>query len=151
MKLLLLALVLIFTSCGTETGNPATESDLSSGDNESSYAESLSSKICSKLVACFSEITSTSDCMTEINDENGFDTALGNSDYNTLSEFISAESNGSIVKNQTEATQCLSDIENLACSDTEVTSAFSSSSPNDYSNIANIVSIGSGSCQDFYQ
>lgn len=145
---------IVFSSCGTETGNPVKTTELigddpSQGQADKYFISRLSDEICSKLVECFSDFTTTSSCRNIIEDLDGFDAALNlNTSYTDLNDIYADEQTGELTVSQTEADQCESDINGLSCSDSEVTSAYSDSSSGDYSNLDNIIPVGSGSCQD---
>ena len=149
MKYLLL--VFLFIGCGTETGNPIQEGSVMPGDSTNSdlLTYRLADNVCDKLIECYDEVTSVSDCINQVLSVDGFDDALDlNSSYSNLREIFNDERDSVLTSNSTEAAQCITDINALSCSDSEVINAFNSSSPNDYSNTPNIVPTNAGSCQD---
>lgn len=148
MRLLLLLLLLV--GCGTETGNPITPSSPASGeDGTTTSTEGILEKVCEKIESCYSVKEST--CKTNTLEEDGFDDAFDIADYDDLQAIVDAETAGDLSVTSTSAvTQCKTDIENLSCSDSEVVNAYSTSSPNDYSNMADIIPTNAGSCQDIF-
>ena len=147
MKYLLL--VFLFIGCGTETGNPIQGGGLFQGGQVSLFTYRLAESVCEKLIECYDEVISVNDCIKEVEDIDGFDIALNlDSNYTDLNDIYIDESGSVITSSSTEAAQCITDINALSCSDSEVINAFNSSSPNDYSNTANIVPTNAGSCQD---
>ena len=150
MKYLLL--IFLFLSCGTETGNPIEEDDSGQalpGDSVDYFTFNLADNVCDKLIECYSEVSDVSACIQKVLSVDGFDLALNlSSTYSDLNEIYTDEKNSTISKNSTESSQCIADIKALSCSDSEVINAFDSSSPNDYSNTANMVPTNAGSCQD---
>lgn len=146
-------ILLLLCGCGTETGNPINSGEFSSGTNEDTvyFSNTLAETICNKLIACFSDITDLTSCKEEIENETGFDSALSlGSSYSSLELILEAEKTSKIALNSTESAQCKTDIENLNCSDSEVINAYDSSSPSDYSQVANIIPVNAGSCQDAF-
>ena len=135
-------------SCGTEVGNPAESSNTSFTTQTTLVAQ----KVCKKLVECFSGSLTQESCISGIYNVDGFDNqlGLGTSSYDKLSEIINAESSSLISANSSKSSQCLIDIENLTCSSSEVTSAYSSSSANNYDNTYLIIPSNANSCNDMF-
>ena len=147
-----LILFLLLCSCGTETGNPISEDDSGQalpGDGITYFTLTTADNICDKLIECYGEITDVSACIEKLKTIDGFDTALDlEDDYSNFNDIYLDEKNSVFTINSDYNQQCQSDINGLTCSDSEVINAYDSASPNDYSNVPNIIPVGSGSCQD---
>ena len=153
MKTLTLITLSLFIGCGTETGNPNNQdSGASLGASElGTYAYNLLGLSCDKLVECYS--IDKDNCKNGILTQDNFDASFGlnSSDYSTFRDIIDAEVEGGISVTDAGAfTQCQTDINALACSDSEVLNAYDASDSGNYSNAYNLIPVGSGSCQDFY-
>jgi hypothetical protein len=153
MKGLVLIIMFILISCGTETGNPLTEPQTSIGEDSPSTKSGLVLSVaCNKLYECYSGYITLSNCEIGIFAQDNFDTVLGLIDgiYLTASEIVAAEVGGKISGNQNELSQCLTDINSLSCSDNEVVNSFDINSSTDYSNAFQIIPTGAGSCNDIF-
>lgn len=153
----LVLILLLAVSCGTETGNPAKPTEYSGhtpspsqGDASSYNLEEVLETICGKLASCSNKTLTKTDCKVGVKTNTQFDTEFGLTDgtYADYAAMITAQSNNTLTSKYTESAQCLTDINNLSCSDNEITNAWNSASPNDFSNAHEIVPAGSGSCGD---
>jgi hypothetical protein len=158
MKFIILLLSLMVSSCGTETGNPFIDYF---GNTATSYNPGVVLNTdtavvvyyaCSKLTECNSSTLDYSDCETALLTLDTFDTELGLVDgvYTDNQAILDAEDGNTITPNETESAQCLSDLLALGCSDSEVTNAFDSNSPSDFSNAHQVIPAGAGSCNDMF-
>lgn len=151
-----LIIFLLFNGCGTEVGNPIKEATVpGSGEVQDPLtltSSALRGKVCDKLVECFPSQFNADNCANIINNVDGFDDAfnLNNSSYNDYEDIEEAEKNELIEVSSTEGTQCQDDIEALSCTDSEVINAYDESNSSDYTQLYNIIPIGSGSCQDTF-
>lgn len=164
MKKLLLIFLFLNISCGTEVGNPLVDLNAGNGDDNSgdpsqdnsgnltSFSSQLKTRMCEKLVECYSSTIIQTECENSISDVDGFDSELGldPSDYSMYSEIQEDEDADHIIANSIYSLQCLEDINDLICSDAEVINAYNSSAPSDYSSTFEIIPAGSGSCNDSF-
>lgn len=153
---------IVFYSCGTETGNPFLGKETHSGtpppaENDSQSDLLLMShivleKVCSKLSQCFFSKFNSSNCFVIIESIDGFDLSFElNSDfYDNYKSIIQAESSGKLVGKETELNQCLKDIDDLNCQDSEVINAYDESQPLNFMNLYRIIPVGAGSCQSIF-
>ena len=166
MKIWILFFLLFNAGCGTEVGNPLTDNlsntdeddnnGTPSGDDSASFTTSaaqIKNVACKKLVECYGTYFDQDSCENNISGVDGFDTSFGldSFDYADFSEIEEAEGNDEIEANSTYTTQCVSDIEALSCSDSEVINAFDSSNSSDFSNTYEVIPTRSGSCNDLYE
>ena len=162
MKILLLLFSILIFSCGTETGNPLTS--LTSGDNDngdpnagndsgelqSTKSFLIAKSVCEKIKNCYPSTTADLNCEEDILGLEGFDENLGlpAGSYYDLTALMTAESDGRVTVDSNANTQCLTDLDDLSCSDSEVLNSYDSSNPTDYSNFALMLPQTSGSCSD---
>lgn len=162
MKVLLLLISFFVFSCGTETGNPLTS--LTSGDNNNSDPNAgndsgelqstksflIAKAVCEKIKSCYPLAADDLNCEEDILGLEGFDENLGLAadSYYDLAALMTAESDDRLTVDSNANTQCLTDLENLSCSDSEVLNAYDSSNSTDYSNFALMLPQTSGSCSD---
>lgn len=162
MKGLLLLFSILVFSCGTETGNPLTS--LTSGDNnynspnadndsgelQSTKSFLIAKAVCEKIKNCYLVATAGLDCEEVILGLEGFDENLGlpADSYYDLAALMTAEADDRVTVDSNANTQCLMDLDDLSCSDSEVVNAYDSSNPTDYSNFALMLPQTSGSCSD---
>lgn len=173
MKYLWLLLLLSFLgSCGTEIGNPidtidptrdtnvddttddGNDDDDDDDDDDGGKVQSgsaisqISSAVCNKLAECNSDITGTSTCLSALGSVDGFDVAFDfTSDYTDLDAIDSAVTSGGITFSNTDLSACLSEINDLSCSSTEVTSAYDNKKL--YTDAAEIIVFG-GQCEALF-
>ena len=145
---------------GTEAGNPnvstasANSSPGSSGssnatDTSVTEASLVQNALCAKLSSCFPSL-SAMQCQLGIGNTPGFGSALGVSagGPSTLSSVSSAEQSGTLTASSANATRCESDIAALGCS--TVSQDYSTSAPNDFSEVPNLIPTSGTSCAGVY-
>jgi hypothetical protein len=155
-------------SGGTETGNPGmrtnTETSGSTpapvatgqpteGGTPGPYAsERILAAICDKLNACYPPDASVSTCTTSVRAASGLGPYLGLSAYaGDYSGIISAERNGTLTPSTSAASQCVTDIATLDCASAGIRNAYSSSDPNNFSNVSNLIPNSGTSCRGVFQ
>ena len=143
--------LLVATACGkfegTNTGNPF------SGDMASpilSTTTSLAYQVCTKINACYTSITYQT-CYENIVTLSNYTSELGTISitYSSLTALNTAEANGSVTPNVTNADSCKAAVSALTCSDSLVQSAFNLSSPTDFSK-TNYLFRASSNCTKIY-
>jgi hypothetical protein len=158
MRLILFMTLILSFSCGTETGNPF---DGGNASNQVGYPEDndepsegtlqILREVCSKLNDCFS--VNNYDCEVSIfGSVDGFDSkySIPVTDYSIYKDIYLAEKNNDLTVNDGNLATCIADIKTLSCGSVNVTTAYSNSSPNDYSNSSAVIPLGPGSCQDTF-
>lgn len=153
MKIISGLILLLFISCGTETGNPLVQDATLTVDEDArvTTAYTVIENVCNKLKDCYNVAYVT--CVNKSVLEDNFDSALGlnTGDYSNYNDILNAEVNNSLsVNDSAAASQCANDIKNLSCSDTEVVDAYDTNNQSDYSNVYKLIPVGAGSCQDIY-
>ncbi|MCM2279477.1 MAG: hypothetical protein NDJ89_15485 [Oligoflexia bacterium] len=154
MKAKLLAacalLGLLSWGCGTEIGNPS-NADPAAANFSGTRAEALLNALCSKLNECFPAL-SFNDCRAGILASTTIDTELGlPANYGAYQTVVNAESASALTASASAANACVAAVAALACADPLVTSAYNGSTPTDFSNIANLLPGGNGSCPEVYR
>jgi hypothetical protein len=139
--LLCLLFLLILSACsgdGTNTGNPTVDSG--TGDNghmpvSGRESQILASALCNKIKSCFSSSSDTT-CKSQIPALSNFtDEVLLNPPYSTLNDLETDVQSTAFTFNTTSLNSCLTSISNLSCGDSLVTSAYTSSSPTNFSTV----------------
>lgn len=152
----LISVLLLIISCGTETGNPFLDGEPSGGNDSQNGLITLSEQVlnssCEKLVNCYSSVLTKENCLTGLKLQVNFDTEFGLTDgvFSDFQAIIEAEAEEVLVASGPKVNQCRQDIENLLCSDNEVTSAFDTNFPSIFSSSYNLIPTGAGSCNDIF-
>lgn len=137
---------------GTNTGNPGVRNgtDAMLPGITGYYSENLASRMCVLLGQCYPSMDATL-CNQEILKVNAIAIELSVSNkYNDLGEIVSAEKAGTLNVNAENATSCLKVIQSLACSDSNVQSAYDSNQPNQFDNTYFLIR-ASGDCAQSFQ
>jgi len=149
-KLLLLILAsqtLLFTGCGTDTGNPTLTSPLPSYSNQPA-SSFVSSNLCSKISTCFG-ITPTN-CDTQVSNASLIVTHLGLSEatYPNLIAIQTAVDSSVLQVNATKANLCFQAIYYASCTDLVVQDSFNPNTPNDITRIWRLLNLDTN-CSQF--
>jgi hypothetical protein len=153
IRIFLLMTALCLTGCkltldGTNTGNPmATDPATSIGRNG---IVALGITVCSKIQTCYAG-ANNSDCTKQIANIHGYTSELGATAaaYDTLTDLLTAETSNAVTVNETNYVNCKKAIEDLACSDTLMQTAYSVSTPTDYS-ATNLLFRSNNACEHIY-
>ena len=142
---MLLLLFVLLAACGTETGNPGFSGTTPeraiptlnppNSDKTMDTAQQIASKICIKLETCYGSLESDA-CQTSVMAVAGLAPALGFSAHSTLNEVLNDTTK---TTNADQLLNCLTEMEALSCSSAVVTSAYVTSSPNDFSAVVNML------------
>lgn len=153
MKYLLLFILILPLGCGTETGNPLVEGELSNDSpGTTTTVQRVVQQVCRKLSECYGNDFDQTNCMDNLSRVDNFDVALGlnEADYTSADDIHYAEIDGYITADYIRSAQCILDISFLECTDTEVMDAYDPLDPNNYDNTYKAVPIKANSCQDVY-
>ncbi len=146
MKRLALVLALaLFTSCGTDTGNPGFRGPTSGVQGGSTF---MAHTMCSKLSSCNPSLNYGT-CLSGVLGATGITGAMGlnTTTYPTLNDAYNGVASGLLRVNQTTLDQCSSAIASLTCASSTVNGAYSISQPANFNSTYQLLSI-SGSCQN---
>lgn len=140
MKSLFAVVLLLFiVSCngqGTNTGNPDKDADGSMPNSELlNPVDKIVSTLCTRIQTCYPSANVTT-CTLQIPSLVGFTDELNfNPPYTNLSELKTDYSNGAVTVNDTALTSCLGSISQLACSNSLMTTAYSTSQPTNFATL----------------
>lgn len=138
--LLILSFLLMLAGCngyGTNTGNPDTTTSPNFGSTPVSGRESniLGNALCNKIKSCF-PASSDSTCAVQVQSLANFTDEIGlNPPYPTLADLEVDVQDTTFTFNVTSLNSCLNSISSVSCADSTVTSSYSLSSPNNFSNV----------------
>lgn len=134
----ILILIFLFSACSKRTSSKIPDTGLdggpSSGNSTEIIANKLITNICSSIKRCHAEID-TNTCMQNVPLTTQILSELNVSGFlSTYSALIQAEQNKQINIDSTNGQLCLDTISNVSCTSNEMTAAYQSSQPNNFSN-----------------
>ena len=143
MNSLFLLILMLFLAggCGTDTGNPFSESEPSYGDivapgdpfpGEEPFTYSLLKASCRKISRCNSEELSYNQCLGYFYELTTVDTEIGLTvgQYTNLQAVLNAENSNELTLNVSATETCVEEFEALDCDDTEIINSYQPSETN---------------------
>lgn len=126
-----IGLMILLPGCGTDSGNPSAIPN---------FDGVTASPVCLKLNSCFVGVPAN--CSDLLAVAPNYTTALGLDPmvYPDLTSAVQGLKDGNLSIDNAKEDVCNAAIGNLSCASTEVTNAYSASSPNDFSNAYHLLS-----------
>ncbi len=141
---ILLLLTFTLSACGTDTGNPGVKTNQGNNsipnsdasDKSNDVGKLVSDQICETLEDCGESLDSLR-CSNLVSEVASLAPYLGYANHSTL---IDVTNDSLKTVNVTQLQTCLSEISTIQCADPSLVASYSSSNPNDYSNVGHIFS-----------